>query len=575
MVMLPLAWFVAGLSRERVVISGDFRQIPPIIQSEQEAIVQTVGLDAFSANQIEVDDQRLVHLSLQYRMDPLICDLISGPMYSHRLTTAAGRDVQDCIVSGVSVPTPFDAVLTVIDTSDLWPFETQTAFFSRFNLMHALLARNLAWHLREHGAISSKLDLGICTPYAAQAKLIQKLTQGELLDNYVQVGTVHRFQGDERRMMLLDIPESYGGAPYPGRLIQGIPQEQEGARLINVAVSRAQCRLFVMANLTYLDKKLPSGSLLRSILFDMQEHGHVVSGVELLALRPIESDLAGLIHQLPFEQITETLGIFDEAAFERAIRHDISMAKESVVIYSGYVTPSRAGQLGDLFRSKILEGVSVRCVTRPPQTNGSIPRELGREALDMLEGIGVTVDCRAKIHQKVCLIDNRIVWQGSLNALSHAGRADETMTRAVDAGYGAALAAHMSKRRMSEGKAAAAIAQAENPRCPVCGSRTIYHEGKHGPYYTCESECGWKGNQRQLDRGADWEATERSSLPKEGPPCPLCGSPTRHRAGRYGPFYGCTNYPDCKGTIDGRSKNQPDSKRARTKSRESRRNASH
>ncbi len=59
MVMLPLAWFVAGLSRERVVISGDFRQIPPIIQSEQEAIVQTVGLDAFSANQIEVDDQRL------------------------------------------------------------------------------------------------------------------------------------------------------------------------------------------------------------------------------------------------------------------------------------------------------------------------------------------------------------------------------------------------------------------------------------------------------------------------------------------------------------------------------------
>jgi tRNA(Ile2) C34 agmatinyltransferase TiaS len=32
------------------------------------------------------------------------------------------------------------------------------------------------------------------------------------------------------------------------------------------------------------------------------------------------------------------------------------------------------------------------------------------------------------------------------------------------------------------------FAQAENPRCRQCGSRTYYAEGKYGGFFTCE-EC--------------------------------------------------------------------------------------
>lgn len=32
------------------------------------------------------------------------------------------------------------------------------------------------------------------------------------------------------------------------------------------------------------------------------------------------------------------------------------------------------------------------------------------------------------------------------------------------------------------------------------------------------------------------------------PTCPRCGSPMRSRSGRYGQFWGCSRYPDCKGT---------------------------
>ena len=35
----------------------------------------------------------------------------------------------------------------------------------------------------------------------------------------------------------------------------------------------------------------------------------------------------------------------------------------------------------------------------------------------------------------------------------------------------------------------------------------------------------------------------------QGPACPLCGAPTRQRSGKSGPFWSCSRYPDCKGTL--------------------------
>jgi DNA topoisomerase-3 len=35
----------------------------------------------------------------------------------------------------------------------------------------------------------------------------------------------------------------------------------------------------------------------------------------------------------------------------------------------------------------------------------------------------------------------------------------------------------------------------------------------------------------------------------QGPPCPQCGAPSRQRSGKNGPFWSCSRYPDCKGTL--------------------------
>ena len=113
-----------------------------------------------------------------------------------------------------------------------------------------------------------------------------------------------------------------------GQFLQGVPPQQVGARLINVAVSRAKFHLIVLANLTYLDRLLPSASLLRGILYDMQQKGRVIRGADLLALRPIERDLRGLFDRIPLDIDARTIGVFDQSTFNAAIEADIANAKD-------------------------------------------------------------------------------------------------------------------------------------------------------------------------------------------------------------------------------------------------------
>jgi ssDNA-binding Zn-finger/Zn-ribbon topoisomerase 1 len=196
---------------------------------------------------------------------------------------------------------------------------------------------------------------------------------------------------------------------------------------------------------------------------------------------------------------------------------------------------------------------------------------LGKEALDILEEIGCAVDCRANIHQKVVLIDKKVVWHGSLNALSHAHRTEESMTRVVNEGLAQTIAAAMSKRRTSAEKAASTVAEPENPRCPKCKSRTFYASAQRGAnreFLCCEADCGWRESLWKTgQRGnSDSDQHSPSDFPNDGPLCPECGSAMELRSGRYGPFYGCGRFPDCKGTVN------PD-RSAKTNTRSSRRSS--
>ena len=83
---------------------------------------------------------------------------------------------------------------------------------------------------------------------------------------------------------------------------------------------------------------------------------------------------------------------------------------------------------------------------------------------------------------------------------------------------------------------------AHRQTCPDCGKPVVKKFGKHGLWFlSCSDwpECKWS---QQLD-----EKGEPLPDPEgTGEQCPECGNELVAKSGRFGPFVGCSNYPECK-----------------------------
>jgi DNA topoisomerase-1 len=84
--------------------------------------------------------------------------------------------------------------------------------------------------------------------------------------------------------------------------------------------------------------------------------------------------------------------------------------------------------------------------------------------------------------------------------------------------------------------------------CPECGQGEILMKsGRFGLFFGCSRypECTYTRNPEPAE-GAAETADDEAAPAEEVPPCEKCGSPMTLRRSRYGAFYGCSNYPECK-----------------------------
>ena len=56
--------------------------------------------------------------------------------------------------------------------------------------------------------------------------------------------------------------------------------------------------------------------------------------------------------------------------------------------------------------------------------------------------------------------------------------------------------------------------------------------------------CEYARTMKERDFGASAPPVDTGPTPE----CPKCGSPMRERSGKFGRFFGCTKYPECRGT---------------------------
>lgn len=110
--------------------------------------------------------------------------------------------------------------------------------------------------------------------------------------------------------------------------------------------------------------------------------------------------------------------MFNEKDFWSAFHSDLNATKEHALIVSPFLTVKRCSLFIETFAKLVTKGIKLTVYTRPvaelPQRNMALEADA---VISQLQSIGVIVEQRSKIDQKIAIFDNRICWEGSLNLL--------------------------------------------------------------------------------------------------------------------------------------------------------------
>lgn len=510
MIILPMVYYACGHARQNAVVAGDFRQLPPIVASTGPKAQEWLNKDIFEKSGITAAvsthqaPEWLCALKTQFRMQRAICECVNDFFYyDHRLETAPAAEARESTMPLAQAP------LLYLDTASMKPWAAkQRNSTSRYNLLHALLIRNIVVRFAASGYLAlaeGGSPVGVVIPYTAQAKLIKALIREELelpVDPDF-VSTVHRFQGNEKETIIIDATDADG--VRLGTFFQAKHREEIGGRLLNVAFSRARSHIILIADFSYLRKHARKDLLIRRLLDYFVTLGTPLQLEDLLpAVEDRQRDALGLIDPESSLPHTALRIQFDEDQFYPAFQEDLRQASSSIVIFSPFVTYPGLYRWRQPLSDALLRGVKVRLFIRPLE---ELDPQMTNDVLPILESLaraGVIIETRSAMHEKLAMIDGIIFWHGSLNIFSH----HDT---------------HESMLRLSGKQACRAIEQ-----LMACKGKGTVAESN-----------GSMPNRSQSIPG--------NGAPESFPcPQPGCGGTMVRRKGPYSVFYACSRFPKCR-----------------------------
>ncbi len=265
----PPAVIVAGnRAKHHFTVLGDPLQLAPICKfSNKEKLVRFwLGVDVYTHGHYTLDEagagtHHSVLLPYQSRMHTDICDLVRESVYKGLL-----KDRDPDAWRPAFRPEP-EYPVVLYDTGGGPLAQAQRpkkTGRSRYNEYHAGLDVALAKMVLSDLPDERRKPeyIGIVTPYTAQRDCITERIQGTELEAYCRVGTVHAYQGLEFDILIFDVVESPGLAIAP--FLRG-DWGSESMRLLNVGVTRARHKLFIVANMQYIRQQMPASFMLRKI----------------------------------------------------------------------------------------------------------------------------------------------------------------------------------------------------------------------------------------------------------------------------------------------------------------------
>jgi hypothetical protein len=255
------------------------------------------------------------------------------------------------------------------------------------------------WLLRHQGELEKRYDghleniVAVITPFSAQRVVLDKAFREAGLK--LRAGTVHTFQGAERRVVLFS--PVYSFADSPKSLFFDM-----GPNLLNVAVSRAQDSFLIFGDMRVLDPArdtLPSGKLAR------------------LAFESEDGEITDVESAQHLRSKGRTFRISTLEEHRAALRKALEESTKRVLIVSPYLTKNaiQADEIPNVLKAAKERGVRV-CIVYSKYLN-SRP-DLAAQAADLLSKAGAEIKVASRMHSKTLAVDGSRIIEGSFNWLS-------------------------------------------------------------------------------------------------------------------------------------------------------------
>ncbi|MFN7249760.1 MAG: AAA domain-containing protein [Anaerobacillus sp.] len=302
MAYVPQTAFAATLAK-RVIVSGDFKQLPPIASARHSLVDKWLKEDIFHrAGVVDAMKQGSLHphlmlLKEQRRMHPQISAFTNQHIYEAKVYDHPSMKTKR---NDLVAQAPFPNLASIlVDTSFTGEHCIQERNSkSRLNVWQLFLSFQLIHEAFTGGAKS----IGYVTPFRAQSLLMEQLLQS-LYEEEQKVAdiisaTVHRFQGSERDVMIFDTVDSYP-LDRPSMLLMG----KDSERLVNVAITRTRGKFIQVSNRIYLKNTVNKGNTIRKLVEHQEQNDQVITHQQIGAWIKHQHPKLKWIHALKLDQV--------------------------------------------------------------------------------------------------------------------------------------------------------------------------------------------------------------------------------------------------------------------------------
>ncbi len=387
MVPLPMVYWAASRTKSNITLVGDFKQLLPICRSDDELVKEWYKkniYDFLGINSIEEAMKRTILLDTQYRMHPDISMLTNKFVYGNRLNDSVNV-LENIHIDNVSN----DRSVTFINTEKAKPFCSQAIPSGRFNIYNAFLCYILVKEISMGN--NKNLSYGVVTPYKHQARLIDYFIRSDraINDMKVIINTIHSFQGGEETVIIFDTVDTHGPKKWS---MLNEDNYEESNFLLNVAITRAKNKLYIIGDKQYLFDNLESRMLLRKIIESLKSNTFVDSNIIM-----------------PF--------IDNRIPSKNNFNNDILEAKQNVTFFINIVSIKENLNLGDfenLLKKIIKNNVKITIITNDYAARDKTDFYTNFKKYQNM-GVNMKI-CEKKSCEKLTIIDYKKIWFGSLDA---------------------------------------------------------------------------------------------------------------------------------------------------------------